>query len=88
MYELPCVHVCVVICTMRHDVHEYIDPCFHVSTQHLIYLGKFQPLPTYNMPKACEDRSLQDGVDNLFPALQPVHVRRPLGRPRQRHIES
>ncbi|XP_019079654.1 uncharacterized protein LOC109123690 [Vitis vinifera] len=37
MSELPCPHVCVVIRTLRHDVYDYIDPCFKVSTQQLIY---------------------------------------------------
>ena len=88
MSGLPCAHVCAVIRTMRHDVYEYIDPCFHVSTQHLIYSGQFQPLPTHNMPKVCEDGSLQDGEGNLFPSLQPPHVRRPPERSRKRQIES
>ncbi|RVX01277.1 hypothetical protein CK203_031349 [Vitis vinifera] len=39
MFGLPCPHVCAVIRTLRHDVYDYIDPCFKVSTQHLIYLG-------------------------------------------------
>ncbi|RVW45843.1 hypothetical protein CK203_086240 [Vitis vinifera] len=78
---LPCPHVCVVI-ILRHDVYDYIDPCFKVSTQHLIYSGQFQPLPTHNMPKVCEAGTLQDGRGNVFPSLQPPQVRRPLGRPR------
>ena len=80
--ELSCAHVCAIIRTMRHNVYEYIDPCFHVFTQHLIYSGQFQPLPTHNMPKVCEDGTLQDGGGNIFPGLQPPQVRRPLGRPR------
>ena len=72
----------------RHDVYDYIDPCFNVSIQHLIYSGQFQPFPTHNMLKVCEDGSLQDCADNLFFALQPPHVRHPPGRPRQRRIES
>ena len=31
MFGLPCPHVCVMICTLRHDVYDYIDPCFKVS---------------------------------------------------------
>ena len=81
MSSLPCSHVCVVIRTLRHDVYEYIDPCFHVSMQHLIYSGQFQPLLTHNKSKVCEDGSLQDGAGNLFPALQPPHVRSSPGRP-------
>ncbi|WJZ87677.1 hypothetical protein VitviT2T_007043 [Vitis vinifera] len=88
MSRLPCPHVCVVIRTLRHDVYDYIDPCFKVSTQHLIYSGQFQPLPTHNMPKVCEAGTLQDGQGNVFPSLQPPEVRRPPGRPRQRRIES
>ncbi|KAL6342601.1 hypothetical protein AAG906_012461 [Vitis piasezkii] len=68
---LPCLHVCAVIRTLRHDVYDYIDPCFKVSTQHLIYSGRFQPLPTHNMPKVCEVGILQDGQGNVFPSLQP-----------------
>ena len=37
MSDLPCSHVCVVIRTLRHNMYQYIDPCFHVSMQHLIY---------------------------------------------------
>ncbi|KAL6348604.1 hypothetical protein AAG906_016124 [Vitis piasezkii] len=105
MSKLPCAHVCVVIRTLRHNVYEYIDPCFHVSTQHLIYrlllkserqldmnhpihqvgtnhlLVWFQPLPTHNIPKVCNDESLQDGRGNLFLSLQPSQVRRLPGRP-------
>ena len=81
MSELPCAHVGAVIRTMRHEVYEYISPCFNVSTQHLIYLSQFQPLPMHNMAKVCEDGSLQYGADNLFPALQPPHVRHPPRRP-------
>ncbi|RVW53409.1 hypothetical protein CK203_085009 [Vitis vinifera] len=81
MSGLPCPHVCVVIRTLRHDVYDYIDPCFKVSTQHLIYSGQFQPLPTHNMPKVCEARTLQNGQGNVFPSLQPPQVRRPPGRP-------
>ena len=88
MSRLPCPHVCVVIRTLRHDVYDYIDPCFKVSTQQLIYSGQFQPLPTHNMPKVCEAGTLQDGEGNVFPSLQPPQVRRPPGRPRQRRIES
>ncbi|RVW99285.1 hypothetical protein CK203_030629 [Vitis vinifera] len=88
MSRLPCPHVCAVIRTLRHDVYDYIDPCFKVSTQHLIYSGQFQPLPTHNMPKVCEAGTLQDGQGNVFPSLQPPQVRRPPGRPRQRRIES
>ncbi|RVW49070.1 hypothetical protein CK203_111715 [Vitis vinifera] len=88
MSGLPCPHVCAVIRTLRHDVYDYIDPCFKVSTQHLIYSGQFQPLPTHNMPKVCEAGTLQDGQGNVFPSLQPPQVRRPPGRPRQRRIES
>ncbi|XP_059593539.1 uncharacterized protein LOC109122719 [Vitis vinifera] len=88
MSGLPCPHVCAVIRTLRHDVYDYIDPCFKVSTQHLIYSGQFQPLPTHNMPKVCEAGTLQDGQGNVFPNLQPPQVRRPPGRPRQRRIES
>ncbi|KAL6348644.1 hypothetical protein AAG906_016173 [Vitis piasezkii] len=88
MFVLPCAHVCAIICTMRHDVYEYIDPCFHVSTQQLIYSGQFQSLPTHNMPKVCEDGSLQDRVGNLFPVLQPPYVRHPPERPQQRCIET
>ncbi|RVW91753.1 hypothetical protein CK203_045927 [Vitis vinifera] len=88
MSGLPCPHVCVVIRTLRHDVYDYIDPCFKVSTQQLIYSGQFQPLPTHNMPKVCEAGTLQDGQGNVFPSLQPPQVRRPPGRPRQRRIES
>ena len=88
MSGLPCSHVCAVIRTLRHDVYDYIDPCFNVSIQHLIYSGQFQPFPTHNMLKVCEDGSLQDCADNLFFALQPPHVRHPPGRPRQRRIES
>ena len=72
MSGLPCSHVCAVIHTLRHDVYEYIDPCFHVSTQHLIYSGQFQPLPTHNILKVCDDGNLQDCVGNFFPALQPL----------------
>ena len=36
MSRLPCAHVCAIICTVRHDVYEYIDPFFHASPQHLI----------------------------------------------------
>ncbi|RVW75148.1 hypothetical protein CK203_053907 [Vitis vinifera] len=71
MSGLPCAHVCAVIRTLRHDVYDYIDPCFKVSTQHLIYSGQFQLLPTHNMPKVCEDETLQDGQGNVFPSLQP-----------------
>ena len=39
MSGLPCPHVCAVIRTLRHDVYDYIDPCFKVSTQYLIYSG-------------------------------------------------
>eukprot|EP00261_Vitis_vinifera_P030664 XP_019071907.1 PREDICTED: uncharacterized protein LOC104882791 [Vitis vinifera] len=39
MSGLPCPHVCAVIRTLRHDVYDYIDPCFKVSTQQLIYSG-------------------------------------------------
>ncbi|RVW67089.1 hypothetical protein CK203_063191 [Vitis vinifera] len=88
MSGLPCPHVCAVIRTLRHDVYDYIDPCFKVSTQQLIYSGQFQPLPTHNMPKVCEAGTLQDGEGNVFPSLQPPQVRRPPGRPRQRRIES
>ena len=88
MSGLPCSHVCAVIRTLRHDVYEYINPCFHVSMQHFIYSGQLQPLPTHNMLKVCDDGSLQDCVGNFFPALQPPHVRRPPGRPRQKRIES
>ncbi|XP_034680770.1 uncharacterized protein LOC117910734 [Vitis riparia] len=88
MSGLPCAHVCAIIRTLRHDVYDYIDPCFHVSMQDLIYSGQFQPLPTHNMPKLCDDGSLQDCAGNTFPAFQPPHVRRPPGRPRQRCIES
>ncbi|WJZ99969.1 hypothetical protein VitviT2T_018371 [Vitis vinifera] len=88
MSGLPCPHVCVVIRTLRHDVYDYIDPCFKVSTQHLIYSGQFQPLPTHNMPKVCEAGTLQDGQGNVFPSLQPPQVRRPPRRPRKRRIES
>ncbi|RVW66874.1 hypothetical protein CK203_064248 [Vitis vinifera] len=88
MSGLPCPHVCAVIRTLRHDVYDYIDPCFKVSTQHLIYSGQFQPLPTHNMPKVCEVGTLQDGQGNVFPSLQPPQVRRPPRRPRQRRIES
>ncbi|XP_059591129.1 uncharacterized protein LOC109121789 [Vitis vinifera] len=41
MSGLPCPHVCAVIRTLRHDVYDYIDPCFKVSTQQLIYSGQF-----------------------------------------------
>ncbi|XP_010661450.1 uncharacterized protein LOC104881823 [Vitis vinifera] len=88
MSGLPCPHVCAVIRTLRHDVYDYIDPCFKVSTQQLIYSGQFQPLPTHNMPKVCEAGTLQDGQGNVFPSLQPPQVRRPPGRPRQKRIES
>ena len=88
MSGLPCSHVCTVIRILRHEVYDYIDPCFNVSTQHLIYSGQFQPFPTHNMSKVCEDGSLQDYADNFFPAFQPPHVRRPPGRPGQRRVES
>ena len=88
MSGLPCSHVCAVIHTLRHNVYEYIDPCFHVSTQHLIYSGQFQPLPTHNMSKVYDDGSLQDCAGDFFPTLQPSHMRRLPGRPRQRCIES
>ena len=81
MSGLPCPHVCAVIRTLRHDVYDYIDPCVKVSTQHLIYSGQFQPLPTHNMPKVCEAGTLQDGQGKVFPSLQPPQVRRPPGRP-------
>ena len=71
MFGLPCLHVCAVICILRHDVYEYIDPCFNVSTQHLIYSSQFQPLPMHNMPKVCEDGTLQDDGCNVFPGFQP-----------------
>ena len=32
IFELPCAHVCAIIGTMIHNVYEYIDPCFHVTT--------------------------------------------------------
>ncbi|WJZ96735.1 hypothetical protein VitviT2T_015388 [Vitis vinifera] len=88
MSGLPCPHVCAVIRTLRHDVYDYIDPCFKVSTQHLIYSGQFQPLPTHNMIKVCEAGTLQDGQGNVFPSLQSPQVRHPSVRPRQRRIES
>ncbi|RVX16630.1 hypothetical protein CK203_006025 [Vitis vinifera] len=89
MSGLPCAHVCAVIRTLRHDVYDYIDPCFHVSMQDLIYSGQFQPLPTHNMPKLCDDRGyVIDCAGNSFPACQPPHVRRPPGRPRRLRIES
>ena len=88
MFGLPCAHVCAVIRPLRHDVYEYISPCFHVSTQHLIYSGQFQPLPMHNMSKVCENGTLQDGRCNVFPSLQPPQMRRPPERPRKRHIES
>ena len=47
-----------------------------------------QLLPTHNMPKVCDDGSLQDCAGNFFPTIQPPHVRHPPGRPRQRRIES
>ena len=49
----------------------WFDPCFHISTQHLIYSGQFQPLPTHKMPKVCKDGSFQDGGGNLFLGFQP-----------------
>ncbi|RVW58946.1 hypothetical protein CK203_107671 [Vitis vinifera] len=88
MSGLPCAHVCAVIRTLRHDVYDYIDPCFHVSMQDLIYSGQFQPLPTHNMPKLCDDRGyVIDCAGNSFPACQP-HVRCPPERPRRLRIES
>ena len=88
MSGLPCSHVCAVIRTMRHNVYEYIDSYFHVSTQHLIYSVQFQPLPIHDMPKVCENESFQDEAGNLFPVLKPPHVKRHPRRPRQRRIES
>ena len=88
MFGLPCAHVCIAIRTMIHDVYEYVNPYYHVSIQHLIYLSQFQPLPMHNMPKVYENGSLQDGASNLFPALQPPQVRRPPRRPLKIRIES
>ena len=67
MSVLPCAHVCAIIRTMRHDVYEYIDPCFHVSTQQLIYSGQFQSLPTHNCgPCIFNDAFPLDRRDSLF----------------------
>ena len=88
MYGLPCAHTCVVIHYSKQDVYEYVDTCFHVSTHNLIYSHQFQPLAMYNMPKPSTDGSLQDREGHSYPTLLPQNVKRPLGRPRQRRIES
>ena len=61
MSRLPCAHTCVIIHYSKQDVYEYVDTCFHVSTQNLIYSSQFQPLATHNMLKPSVDGILQDG---------------------------
>ncbi|RVW25113.1 hypothetical protein CK203_112537 [Vitis vinifera] len=53
-----------------------------------MFTRQFQPLPTHNMSKVCDDGSLQDCAGDFFPTLQPSHMRRHPGRPSQRRIES
>ena len=88
MFGLPCAHACDVIRYSKHDVYEYVDTCFLVSTHNLIYFGQFQLLATHNMPKPSADGSLQDGEGHSYPTLLPLNVKKPPGRPRQIRIES
>ncbi|RVX13477.1 hypothetical protein CK203_020942 [Vitis vinifera] len=53
-------------------LHDMANVRFAMCT-HLIYSGQFQPLPTHNMLKLCDDGSLQDCAGNSFPAFQPPH---------------
>ena len=41
MSGFPCAYGCAIIRVSKQDVYEYVDTCFHVSSQNLIYSGQF-----------------------------------------------
>lgn len=88
MSGLPCDHACAVARKMMQGAYEYVEPCYKLSTQELIYPGSFHSLPMHNMPKLDIDGIVRDDEDDSYPPLEPRKVKCPLGRSQQRHTES
>ncbi|RVW37815.1 hypothetical protein CK203_087862 [Vitis vinifera] len=79
MSGLPCPHVCAVIRTLRHDVYDYIDPCFKVSTQQLIYSdGQGNVFPSLQPPQVRRPpgRPRQRRIESQFSHKRAIHCSR------------
>ena len=87
MSGIPCEHACVVIGFNGQNVADFVDYQFKSPTQYLIYLGFFGGIETHDMPKVNADGVIRDVLGNEYFSLNPPCSKRPLGRPRKKHIE-
>ena len=71
MVGIPCEHACTAIRKMKQDVYEYVDSCFKLPMQELIYSGHFNSIPNHNMPIVDADGCVRDAQGRLYPSLKP-----------------
>lgn len=84
MSGIPCDHACATIRRLGLDISNYIEDCFKLICQEMIYLGNMHPLVTHDMLVVHPD----DFVCNLLGQILHSLTRRPDKRPRKHRIES
>ena len=85
---IPCDHACIILLSIGQNVMDFVDEIFKSPAQQLVYSGTFHGIETHNMPKVQDDGVVRDVIGNVFFSLKPPRVKRLLGRPRKKRIES
>ena len=89
MLGIPCEHACAALLSTGQNVYDFVEDCYKFPKQELVYSGSFRPIETHDMPSVNNDGVVRDLTGQIFSSLNPPHgTKRPMGRPRKKHIES
>ena len=69
--RIPCEHVYAAICILGLDISYYVDECFKLTCQEMIYFGTMHTLVTHDMPTIHVDGSGRDRLGLILPSFLP-----------------
>ena len=88
MSGIPCDHACATIHRLWLNISDYVDECFKLTYQEMIYSGNIHTLVTYDLLVVHLDGSVHDLLGQIFSSFFLPLTRWLLGRPRKHLIES
>ena len=88
MFRIPCEHATAVILSIVHNVADFVDDYYKFPMQELIYAGSFSSIETHDMPIVDDHGVGRSITGQVFFFSKPSHIKRHLGRPRKKRIES
>ena len=88
MLGIPCEHACAALLSTSQNIYDFVEDCYKFPNQELIYRGSFSCIETHDMPSVDNDGVVRDFTGRIFFSLDSPRIKRPLGRPRKKRVES